>query len=130
MTSFACFSSALRLICSFFWAPEVSGLPMASSWVTFKANTNIPKAGHGDLYHQDTVFFGETIKNRSCISPFVNLSTSSLTHWKSVNKIKHGVVSAILKSEDAKESMVSKSITLVGFRLLMHCFGVVDCGLF
>ena len=95
-----------------------------------KANTNIPKVGHGDLFHHDNGFFGKRIKNRSCISPLVNSSTSSLTHGKSVKKIKHGVDSAVLTLKDAKESLVSKSITLVGFHLLLHCFGVIDCGLF
>ena len=94
--------------------------------MTFKANTNIPKPGHGNLFHHDDGFFGERIKYSSCISPFVNSSTSSLTHGKSVKKI----VSAVLTSKDAKESLVSKCITLVGFHILLHCFGVIDCGLF
>ncbi|KAK4284730.1 hypothetical protein QN277_001518 [Acacia crassicarpa] len=77
---------------------------MASSCVTWKANTHLP--GKGDFFRRDNGFFGERIKKPSCISPFVNPSTSSLRHEKRIKKIKPGAVFAVLTSNDTKEALV------------------------
>ncbi|RDY06949.1 Glucose-1-phosphate adenylyltransferase large subunit 1, partial [Mucuna pruriens] len=75
----------------------------SSTCVTFKANTHLANSEKGYLFRQENGFLGERIK--------FGFNTSALVinqlaiRSKSQKRVKHGVVSAILTSKNAQESL-------------------------
>lgn len=81
---------------------------MVSACVTFNTNTHIANSRKDNVFRQDNGFLGERIKGGLSYSPWIsNQLDISLRTQERVKKAKPGVVSAILTSDNAKESLVS-----------------------
>ncbi|CAI8616954.1 unnamed protein product [Vicia faba] len=78
---------------------------MVSTCVNFKTNTHITYLRKDNIFHQDNGFLGERIKVGVNYSPWIiNQMEICLKTKERVKKLKHGVVSAVLTSNDATES--------------------------
>lgn len=77
----------------------------SSACVPLKANTHFANSEKGYFFHQDNGFLGERVKGslNNCALVMNQLDKRS----RSQKRVKHGVVSAILTSNNAKESVVS-----------------------
>jgi len=78
---------------------------MASSSVTLKANAHLANSEKGHLFRQESSFLGERVKVGPNNSAFVTNQLARCS--RSQKRVNHGVASAILSSNDAKESLVS-----------------------
>ncbi|KAE9616506.1 putative glucose-1-phosphate adenylyltransferase [Lupinus albus] len=79
---------------------------MESACVTLKTNTHFTKSRKGNTFGHDNGFLGERVKGVFNHSPWVNNQVAtSLRTQERVNKAKPGVVSAVLASNNAKESV-------------------------
>ncbi|KAL5055489.1 hypothetical protein RYX36_036171 [Vicia faba] len=78
---------------------------MVSTCVNFKTNTHITYLRKDNIFHQDNGFLGERIKVGVNYSPWIiNQMEICLKTKERVKKLKHGVVSAVLTSNDTTES--------------------------
>jgi glucose-1-phosphate adenylyltransferase len=77
--------------------------------VNFKANTHIANLKKDNIFGQDNGFLGERIRGGVNYSPWINNDQLeiSLRTKDRVKKAKHGVVSAVLTSNNANETVVS-----------------------
>jgi glucose-1-phosphate adenylyltransferase len=75
--------------------------------VNFKANTHIANLKKDNIFRQDNGFLGERIKGGVNYSPWINNDQLeiSLRTKDRVKKAKHGVVSAVLTSNNANETV-------------------------
>jgi len=78
---------------------------MASSCVTLKANAHLVNSQKGHLFRQESSFLGERLKLGLNSSAFVTNRLAKCS--RSQRRVPHDVASAILTSNDAKESVVS-----------------------
>ncbi|TKY75405.1 Glucose-1-phosphate adenylyltransferase large subunit 1 [Spatholobus suberectus] len=75
----------------------------SSACVTVRANTHLVNSEKGYLFRQDNGFLGERLKGGSNNSALVVNRLAKRS--RSQKRVKHGVVSAILTSNNAKESV-------------------------
>lgn len=81
---------------------------MVSTCVNFKTTTHVANLRKDNIFRQENGFLGERIKGGLSYSPWIiNQLAICLKTNERVKKAKPGVVSAVLTSNDATETMVS-----------------------
>jgi len=78
---------------------------MASTCVTVKANAHFSNSEKGHLFRQESSFMGKRLKVGLNNSAFVTNQLAKCS--RAQKRVSHGVASAILTSNDAKETVVS-----------------------
>ncbi|KAJ1393652.1 Trimeric LpxA-like superfamily [Sesbania bispinosa] len=84
----------------------IEATTMVSACVPLKTNTHLANSIKDNTFRQDDGFLGERIKGSLSYSPWiVNQLATNLRTQEKVKKAKPGVVSAVLTSNNAKESL-------------------------